>query len=178
MTNSFQALHRRRLVGGIAILAIAVVAIWAWRRPSDTPPLATSQALLDFTLKDVNGLDVGLESFNGKVVLVNFWATWCGPCRAEIPDLIELQAAYPDDVAVLGIVVMDQFGANVRQFASELQINYPILDATTRPDLEDPYGPMWGLPTTVILDRKGNLAKRRSGIGSKEQFELDVQSLL
>ena len=128
-------------------------------------------ALLKFTLKNMNGLDVRLDSFKGKVVLVNFWATWCGPCRAEIPDSIELQNAYPNDVAVLGVVVMDRFGTHVKQFASEFQINYPVLDATSRTDVEDAYEPMWGLPTTMLIDRGGNVASRRSGIGSKEQFE-------
>ena len=68
---------------------------------------AGKPAKLDFTLKDMNGVDVNLESFKGKVILLNFWATWCGPCRAEIPSLVELQQQYKDDLVVLGLSVDD-----------------------------------------------------------------------
>lgn len=143
-----------------------------------TEPEVAGTAPLHFTLKDLNGADVTLDSFKGKVILVNFWATWCGPCRAEIPDLIELQRAHAQDLIVVGVVVMDRFGDNVRRFASELEMNYPILDATSRSDVENAFGPMWGLPTTFIIGRDGTMIKRRSGIGSREQFERDLKPLL
>jgi thiol-disulfide isomerase/thioredoxin len=110
----------------IGLMVIIPDVEWSEQHESGAPPAAASaqgQGLLEFTLRDTNGLDVKLDAFKGKVVLINFWATWCAPCRAEIPDLIELQKAYAKDVAVLGVVVMDRFGENVRQFASELQIN-------------------------------------------------------
>jgi thiol-disulfide isomerase/thioredoxin len=134
-------------------------------------------APLQFTLKDTNGVDVHLASFKGKVILINFWATWCGPCRVEIPALIELQNTYRDDLVVLGIDVLDEF-SRVGTFAKELNVNYPMLDANKRTDVEEAYGPMWGLPTTVIVDREGKVHKKHSGIASKEQFEEYVKSVL
>jgi thiol-disulfide isomerase/thioredoxin len=134
-------------------------------------------APLHFTLKDVNGIDVKLASFKGKVILVNFWATWCGPCKVEMPDLIELQAEYPDQLVVLGIDVLDEW-SRVKPFADHIKVNYPLLDANNRKDVEDAFGPMWGLPTSVIVGRDGKVAKRHSGIATKEQFKQYVESLL
>ena len=136
-----------------------------------------ADAPLDFTLKDVNGVDVNLASFKGKVILINFWATWCGPCRVEIPDLIELQGAYRDDLVVLGIDVLDEF-SRVEAFAREMKVNYPMLDANNREDVEKAYGPMWGLPTSVVVDRDGKVHRKHSGIATKEQLEQYVQSAL
>ena len=134
-------------------------------------------APLHFTLKDINGVDVKLASFKGKVILVNFWATWCGPCKVEIPDLIELQREYPDQLVVVGIDVLDEW-SRVKPFADNLKVNYPLLDANNRKDVEDAFGPMWGLPTSVIIGRDGKVAKRHSGIATKEQFKQYVESLL
>ena len=145
---------------------------------ADTGALAVGkEAPLQFTLKDINGVDVRLATFKGKVILVNFWATWCGPCRVEIPALIELQETYRDDLVILGVDVLDEF-SRVAAFAKELKVNYPMLDANKRTDVEEAYGPMWGLPTTVIIDREGKVHKKHSGIASKEQFEQYVKSVL
>jgi thiol-disulfide isomerase/thioredoxin len=134
-------------------------------------------APLHFTLKDVNGVDVNLASFKGKVILVNFWATWCGPCKVEIPDLVELQHEYGDRLVVLGIDVLDEF-SRVKPYADDLKVNYPLLDANNRKDVEDAFGPMWGLPTSVLIGRDGKVAKRHSGIATKEQFKQYVDALL
>ena len=134
-------------------------------------------APLHFTLKDVNGVEVKLSSFKGKVILVNFWATWCGPCKVEIPDLIELQREYPEQLVVVGIDMLDEW-SRVKPFADTLKVNYPLLDANNRKDVEDAFGPMWGLPTTIVVGRDGKVAKRHSGIATKEQFKQYVESLL
>jgi len=134
-------------------------------------------APLHFTLKDVNGVEVKMASFKGKVILVNFWATWCGPCKVEIPDLIELQSEFSDQLVVVGIDVLDEW-TRVKPFADNLKVNYPLLDANNRKDVEDAFGPMWGLPTSVIIGRDGKVAKRHSGIATKEQFKQYVESLL
>jgi thiol-disulfide isomerase/thioredoxin len=134
-------------------------------------------APLHFTLKDINGVEVKLASFKGKVILVNFWATWCGPCKVEIPDLIALQKEHPDQLVVVGIDVLDEW-SRVKPFADTLKVNYPLLDANNRKDVEDAFGPMWGLPTSVIVGRDGKVAKRHSGIATKEQFKQYVESLL
>lgn len=134
-------------------------------------------APLDFTLKDMNGIDVNLASFKGKVIVLNFWATWCGPCKAEIPDLVSLQAQYRDDLVVVGISV-DDSADKMRQYAEQLGINYPLLVGNGRDDVQNAYGPIWGIPVSVIIDREGRIAKKYPGIASREQFEREIAPLI
>jgi thiol-disulfide isomerase/thioredoxin len=137
-------------------------------------------APLQFTLKDMNGVDVKLASFKGKPILINFWATWCGPCREEIPSLIQLQQRYSDegqDLVILGISVDDPM-EKLKPYASEMKINYPLLVGNGREDVQEAFGPLWGIPVTVFIDRDGKIAKRHSGIASKEQFEREIKALL
>jgi thiol-disulfide isomerase/thioredoxin len=139
--------------------------------------LVGRDAPLHFTLKDMNGADVELASYKGKVIILNFWATWCGPCKAEIPDLVKLQAEYPDDLAVLGFSV-DDTPDKMKPYATEYNINYPLLVGDGREDVQDAYGPLWGIPVSVIIDREGKIAKKHSGIASREQFEREIKPLL
>ena len=140
--------------------------------------LAVGQpAPLDYTLKDMNGIDVNLASFKGKVILLNFWATWCGPCRVEIPYLIELQREYADDLVILGVSV-DDTAEKLKPYASEMNINYPLLIGNGRQDFQDAYGPFWGIPVTVFVDREGRILRKHSGIASKEQFEQEIVAAL
>ena len=134
-------------------------------------------APLDFTLKDMNGVDVKLASFKGKIILLNFWATWCGPCRAEIPALVELQKKYADDLVVLGFSVDDPVD-KLRPYATGYKINYPVLVGSGREEVQDAFGPLWGIPVSVIIGRDGTIARKHSGIGTKEQFEQEIKSLL
>ena len=134
-------------------------------------------APLNYTLKDMNGIDVRLESFKGKVILLNFWATWCGPCRVEIPYLIELQKQYSNDLVILGVSVDDP-AEKLKPYATEMKINYPLLVGNGRQDFQDAYGPFWGIPVTVFVSRDGRIHKKHSGIASKEQFEHEITSLL
>lgn len=134
-------------------------------------------APLDFTLKDMNGVDVKLASFKGKIILLNFWATWCGPCRAEIPALVELQKQYPDDLVVLGFSVDDPVD-KLKPYATQYKINYPVLVGSGREEVQDAFGPLWGIPVSVIIGRDGTIARKHSGIGTKEQFEQEIKSLL
>jgi thiol-disulfide isomerase/thioredoxin len=138
---------------------------------------AGRSARLDFTLKDMNGVDVKLATFEGKVILVNFWATWCGPCELEIPWLVEIQKAHPDDLVILGVSV-DEPPETLKPFAARLKINYPVLVGLDHEDMQDAYGPLVGLPTSVFIGRDGVIAKRHSGILTKEQFERVLDSLL
>jgi thiol-disulfide isomerase/thioredoxin len=134
-------------------------------------------APLQFTMKDMNGVDVKLASFKGKVILLNFWATWCGPCRAEIPSLVELQQAYGNDLVVLGVSIDDPLN-KLKPYATEMHMNYPVLMGKDRQDVQDAYGPLWGIPVSVFVDRDGKIWKRHSGIASKEQFEREIKALL
>ena len=134
-------------------------------------------APLHFTLKDMNGADVQLASFKGKVILVNFWATWCGPCKAEIPSLVELQAQYGDDLVILGVSVDDPV-EKMRPYAAQYKINYPLLVGDGREDVQDAFGPLFGVPVSVIIGRDGKIAKKHSGIATKGQIEREIKALL
>ena len=142
--------------------------------------VAGKAAPLNFTLKDMNGVDVKLASFKGKPIVVNFWATWCGPCRAEIPSLVELNTEYGaqgKDVVILGISVDDPI-EKLKPYATQMKMNYPVLVGNGRDDVQDAFGPLWGIPVTVFIDREGRIAKKHSGIASKEQFEQEIKALL
>jgi peroxiredoxin len=134
-------------------------------------------APLAFTLKDMNGVNVKLASFRGKIILLNFWATWCPPCKVEIPYLVELQDQYRDDLVILGFSV-DDTPEQLQPFATEYKINYPLLVGNGREDVQDAFGPMWGIPVSVIIGRDGKIVKKHSGIASKEQIEREIQALL
>jgi thiol-disulfide isomerase/thioredoxin len=144
--------------------------------PEDAAAAGTP-ARLDFKLKDMNGVEVKLDSFKGKVILINFWATWCGPCKAEIPSLVELQEEYADDLVVLGFSVDDP-AEKMKPYAEEYKVNYPLLVGNGREDVQNAFGPLLGIPVTVIIGRDGIIAKKHTGIATKEQFEREIKALL
>jgi peroxiredoxin len=134
-------------------------------------------APLNYTVKNMNGESVHLASYKGKIILLNFWATWCPPCKVEIPDLIALQNEYKDDIVVLGFSV-DDTADQLKPFADEYQMNYQVLVGLGHENIQEAYGPMWGIPVTIIIDRNGTVAKKQSGIRSKEQIEREIKALL
>ena len=142
-----------------------------------TATLVGKAAPMQFTLKDMNGVDVKLAAFAGKVIILNFWATWCGPCRVEIPSLIELQKQYPNDLVVLGVSI-DDTPEKLVPYAKEFKVNYPLLVGNGRQDFQDAYGPFYGIPVSVFVGRDGKVTKKHSGIASKEQFEQEIKALL
>jgi thiol-disulfide isomerase/thioredoxin len=125
----------------------------------------------------MNGADVKLASFKGKVILLNFWATWCGPCKAEIPSLVELQQQYAGDLVILGFSVDDTV-EKMRPYADQYKINYPLLVGNGREDIQEAFGPLFGIPVSVIIGRDGTIAKKHSGIATKSQFEREIKALL
>ena len=134
-------------------------------------------APLHYTLKDMNGADVRLASYKGKIILLNFWATWCEPCKYEIPDLISLQEQYADDLVVLGFSV-DDTPEQLKAYAAEYKVNYPMLVGSGHENIQDAYGPMWGIPVTIVIARDGTIARKQSGIRTREQFEREIKALL
>jgi thiol-disulfide isomerase/thioredoxin len=129
----------------------------------------------DFTVPDLAGRPVSLGAFKGKVVLVNFWATWCPPCREEIPDLVALQARYRDQLQIVG-VSQDSVGPEeVARFAVEHGMNYPIVMST--PELERLFPNVYALPTTFVVDRDGRLAKKHVGMLSASVTEAETRAL-
>jgi peroxiredoxin len=135
-------------------------------------------AKLDFTVKDMNGADVRLADFKGKVILLNYWATWCGPCKVEIPDLIALQDQYKDKGFVVLGVSQDDDPETLRSFASTYKMNYPVLVGRDAPELLDAQGPLWGLPTSYVIGRDGAICTRHLGPATKEEFERELKAVL
>jgi peroxiredoxin len=141
--------------------------------PPDAPP-----ADLSFTLKDMNGRDVRLADFRGKVVVLNFWATWCPPCKIEIPGFIELQGKYQEQgLVVLGVSIDDPI-EKLPPFAEAYKMNYQILVGRDREDVQRAYGPIYGVPTTYLIGRNGKICARHIGFASKEQFEKEIRGML
>jgi peroxiredoxin len=146
------------------------------RNPSCGPN--AKPAGLDFVIKDMDGKDVNLAAFRGKVVLLNFWATWCGPCLQEIPEFVDLQARYRDQgLVIVGISVDDPI-ERLKPFAQEFRMNYPVLAGADRTDVQEAYGPMFGIPVSVLISRDGLMCKRFVGGASKQQFEREIKALL
>lgn len=134
-------------------------------------------ANLDFTFKDLDGKNVALSSFKGKVLLLNFWATWCGPCKAEIPGFVELQQRFGDKLAIVGFSVDDP-ADKARAFATEYKINYPILLGEGREELQDAYGPIWGIPASFLISQDGKVCRKHLGIAPKSVFEKEIAALM
>ena len=131
----------------------------------------------DFTLKDATGATVKLSDYRGKVVLLNFWATWCGPCKIEIPWFMEFEKNYKDrKFAVLGVSLDDDGWDSVRPYLEAHKINYRVMVGSE--ELSQQYGGVDSLPTTFVLDREGRIAVRHVGLVSKGDYQHDIESLL
>jgi thiol-disulfide isomerase/thioredoxin len=139
---------------------------------------AAKRANLGFTLSDIDGNGVLLSAYRGQVILLNFWATWCAPCKTEIPWLVELHGKYRErGLVVLGVSV-DEAVSQIKPFAAALRMNYPVLVGAGRDDFQEAFGPLYGFPTSVLISRDGAICMRHTGIATKEALERDVAALL
>ncbi len=128
-------------------------------------------------LKDLEGKSVKLADFKGKVVVLNFWATWCPPCRREIPDFVALQKQYADKGLVIIGVSLDEGGASVvKPFAKKMGINYPVVMGDQKTIAA--YGGVQVVPTTFIIDKTGKLAAQHEGGADRATFEAEIKPLL
>jgi peroxiredoxin len=131
----------------------------------------------DFALKDADGRTVRLSDYRGKVVLLDFWATWCGPCKIEIPWFIEFERKYKDrGFAVIGISMDEEGWQVVKPFVSELGVNYRMVIGND--ELADEYDGVQALPTTFLIDREGRIAEKHVGLASKSSFQNGIEELL
>jgi thiol-disulfide isomerase/thioredoxin len=130
----------------------------------------------DFKLGGLDGKALTLAAAHGKVVLLNFWATWCGPCREEIPDLIALQAKYKDNLQIIGISVDDDDADVVKKVVDQTGINYPV--AIASPEVRMQYGGITALPTSFVLDTEGRVVQKHEGLRDPLLYEVEVRALL
>jgi peroxiredoxin len=132
-------------------------------------------AAFDFTLKDMDGKSVDLAGYKGRPVLLNFWATWCGPCKFEIPMFVALQEKYRDSgFVVLGVSVDDPAPA-LKTFAAEYKMNYPVLMGDDA--IQDAYGPIFAIPVTFMIKKDGTICRRHFGPATEEEFDREVRAL-
>jgi peroxiredoxin len=139
---------------------------------------STGTLATDFTLRDIENRAVSLADYRGSVVLMNFWATWCGPCKAEIPGFVELQDQYGKDGLVIVGYSVDDDAPKAKAFADQFKMNYPILLGLGREDVQDAYGPIWGIPASFIIGRDGRVCQKHLGIAPKAVFEKEIKALL
>jgi peroxiredoxin len=140
-------------------------------------PTRERQTAPAFALKDVNGATVRLSDYRGKVVLLNFWATWCGPCKFEIPWFIEFEQVNKDrGFAVVGISMDEEGWAVVKPFLAEMNVNYRTLLGNDI--IAQLYGGVDALPTSFLIDRDGKVASMHQGLISKNTYKDEIQELL
>jgi cytochrome c biogenesis protein CcmG/thiol:disulfide interchange protein DsbE len=180
---------RSKLIAPViaGITAVSALAIYSLTASNTLPGVPSARATEvtasqvspapNFTLKDINGKAVSLSDYRGKVVVLNFWATWCSPCIREIPDFNDLQKKYGSaGLQFLGVAVDDEGLAKVKPWAESHGIAYPVL----LPDQEifKKYGDMSAIPVTIIIDRNGNITERYVGARQKQVLEEKLLPLL
>jgi thiol-disulfide isomerase/thioredoxin len=130
-----------------------------------------------FLVNDVTGQVISSAAFRGKVVIVNFWATWCPPCREEIPELVDLQTRYKDQLQIIGVSVDEDVPASaVKRFADKFEINFPVVMAS--PALVREYEGASALPTNFVINRDGRVVQKHVGVFPEELYDLEIRSLL
>lgn len=169
-----------RIQAAAAALVLGLMA--GCSRPSKQPtselkPESQRKPAPNFSLKDADGKPVNLSDFRGKVVLVNFWATWCGPCEAEIPWFVEFEKQYKDrGFAVIGVSMDDDGWKSVRPYVASHKINYHIVIGSEV--VSQQFGDINALPTSFVLDREGRIASSHEGLIDKADYQNEIVKLL
>jgi thiol-disulfide isomerase/thioredoxin len=175
-----------RVIGIMLVALLASLCAWAQEQNQTQGSDQQGEAVIrfirdpdvapEFAVKGIDGGSVNLAASRGKVVLLNFWATWCGPCRMEVPDLVELQKKYQDRLQVIGLVIDDTDEDAVRKFAKRYSINYPVAMATD--EMRVQFGGVPALPTSFIIDAQGRVVQKHIGLRDPELYEMEVRALL
>jgi thiol-disulfide isomerase/thioredoxin len=182
--------RRTLLILSIALVAAAVLAlgssIYVVRRARASAQANAQNARVirfakdpetapPFLLRDLNGKIVSIADGKGKVVILNFWATWCPPCREEIPEFVKLQEAYKGKLLIIGASEDEDGPQKVQQFVQRFGMNYPIVMATK--ELIDNYGGVPALPTSFLIDPQGRVMQKHTGLYEYEVYEREVRAL-
>ena len=131
----------------------------------------------DFTLQSLEGKNIQLSGYKGQAVLLNFWATWCGPCKIEMPWFVELQKEYgPQGLQIVGVAMDDASKEDITKFVKEMGVNYPILIG--KENVGNDYGGVNVLPTTFFIDRDGKIVAREFGLQSRRIFVDNIKKAL
>jgi thiol-disulfide isomerase/thioredoxin len=180
------------LAAFVVTLSVASIAVWTgvryYMRPVDA---GLSQAEPDekvtlrffrdpasvaaFTAKDLDGQSLSSADWRGKVTIVNFWATWCGPCRAEIPELVALQEKYRDRLQIIGVSVDEVSPDIVKRFAADQKINYPVV--MTTPEIQRAFPGVTALPTSFVVDREVRIVQKHTGLLNAITAEYETRAL-
>lgn len=169
------------ILGLLAIVVALMIAAPRFLKPRHRGGLPTIVAAghtaPDFELKDINGKMVKLSDFHGKAVVLNFWATWCPPCKTEIPWFEDLQNKYGNQgLAVVGVALDDSSDSDIANFAKEMKMNYPVL--LGKEETSDLYGGVDALPTTFYIDRNGKIINSVPGLIDRKEIEDNVVKAL
>ncbi|MGB9236878.1 MAG: TlpA disulfide reductase family protein [Terriglobales bacterium] len=159
-----------------ALIVVAALIVLGWIAIRHAAPnrASTSKLAPDFSLTDVSGRALRLSDYRGKVVILDFWATWCEPCKQEIPHFIDLQNKYPQRLEIIGISMDDDVDP-VRAFQQQYKMNYPVALGTAH--LADQYGGVLGLPITFVIDPSGQIVARHIGATDISVIENEIQKL-
>src|SRR6266446_10859512 len=183
MNLDFNSQRSRPPLLGVLCLAAGAFVLIASGASTRTPQggnvirfVRNPDAAPEFKLEALDGKPLSLAAARGKVVLLNFWATWCGPCRAEIPDLIALQQKYKDQLQIIGLTVDDDDASMIKQVVAESHINYPV--AMSSPEVRLQYGGIAALPTSFVLDAQGRVVQKHEGLRDPALYETEIRALL
>ncbi|MFH1038629.1 MAG: TlpA disulfide reductase family protein [PVC group bacterium] len=161
----------------LAVLCAGICLGGCDTRTTGSGSAVTIKQAPDFDLEKLGGGRIRLADYRGKIVIIDFWATWCPPCRKEIPDFVELYKEYAGKgVEILGISLDQKPRGVLPPFVEKYKINYPIL--LTDGKVDRAYGGVTGIPTTFVIDREGRVYKQYVGFRPREVFEEDITALL
>ncbi len=174
----------KKLSGGLfLVMALVVITACSGDKPQGEVQAAEkseSSAYNDeynFTATNLDGSQFSLADFKGKVVIVDFWDTWCPPCRKGIPDFVDLHNTYKDDgFVMIGLAFGQQGKPAVEQFVKDYNVNY--INGLVNQDVVNRFGAPRSIPTTYVIDKNGNVYKKYVGLVEKSTFESDIQNLL
>lgn len=175
-------MKRIKIIGGIVVIAALALVACSGNGENEAQAAVKSTSTAyntqyNFTTKLVDGSDIKLEDYKGKIVIVDLWDTWCPPCRKEIPHFIDLYSAYKDQgFVMLGLAFGREGQQAVEKFLTDYGVNY--VNGYVNEDVIAKLGRPQGIPTTYVIDQNGNVYKKYTGYNDKSVFEADIKALL